>query len=65
MKPVIKTPGAAGTRRRWLVWESLELDSEEDNKVGLAEWNRNKKLVSCSLIKTSTKKYSFDVNKAD
>lgn len=44
---------------------SLELDSEEDNKVGLAEWNMNKKLVSCPWIKTSTKKYSFDMNKAD
>jgi hypothetical protein len=31
----------------------------------LAEWTRNKKVVSCPWIKASTEKYSFDFNKAD
>jgi hypothetical protein len=40
-------------------------DSEDDNKVSLPEWTRNKKPMSCPWVKTSTEKYSFDVNKAD
>jgi hypothetical protein len=44
---------------------SLESSSEEDNEVGLAEWTRKKKLVSCPWVKANTEKYSFGINKAD
>jgi hypothetical protein len=44
---------------------SLESDSEEDNEVWLVEWTRNKKPVSCLLVKANIEKYSFDVNKAN
>jgi hypothetical protein len=45
--------------------DSLKSDSEEDNEVGLAEWTRNNKPVSCPWVKANTEKYNFDVNKAD
>jgi hypothetical protein len=44
---------------------SSKSDSEEDNDVGLAEWTRNTKSISCPWIKINTKKYSFDMNKTD
>jgi hypothetical protein len=41
---------------------SQESDSDEEGEVGLAEWTRSKKLVSCSWVKDNTEKYSFDVS---
>jgi hypothetical protein len=40
-------------------------DSEDENEIGLAEWTRNKRPVSCPFAKKDTKKYGFDVTKAD
>jgi hypothetical protein len=44
---------------------SAETDSEEGNEIGVAEWTRNKKPVLCPWIKDNTKKYNFEINKAD
>jgi hypothetical protein len=40
-------------------------DSEDEAKIGLAEWIRNKKTVSCPFTKKDIEKYVFDVTKAD
>lgn len=38
---------------------------EDDVEIGLAEWTKSKKLVSCPFCKKDTKKFGFDVSKAD
>ena len=40
-------------------------DSDEEMKVGLAEWVRNKKPVSCPFGKKEPEKFTFDTTKAD
>jgi hypothetical protein len=41
-------------------------DSEEEaNMIGLVEWVRGKKTVSCPFGKKEPKKFSFDITKAD
>lgn len=40
-------------------------DSKDEAEIGLADWTRNKKPMSCPVSKKDTKKYVFDVNKAD
>lgn len=42
-----------------------ESDLEDEADIGLAEWTRNKKPVSCPWVKDNTERYSFDINKAD
>jgi hypothetical protein len=41
-------------------------DSEdEDNMIGLAEWVKGKKTVSCPFDKKEPEKFGFDITKAD
>jgi hypothetical protein len=41
-------------------------DSEdEDNMIGLAEWVKGKKTMSCPFGKKEPKKFGFDITKAD
>jgi hypothetical protein len=41
-------------------------DSEdEDNMIGLAEWVKGKKTVSCPFSKKETEKFGFDITKVD
>lgn len=46
---------------------NVECSSNYDGeaKVGVVEWTKNKNPVSCPFGKKDTKKYGFDVNKAD
>ena len=39
--------------------------SDDELEVGLAEWSRNKKPVSCPWVKNSLETYGFDIIKAD
>jgi len=46
--------------------DSYDSDTDEDEaEVGLAEWTRNKKLISCTWVKAAEDKYDFDITKAD
>jgi hypothetical protein len=38
---------------------------DEDNMIGLAEWVKGKKTVSCPFGKKEPKKFGFDITKAD
>jgi hypothetical protein len=38
---------------------------DEDNMIGLAEWVKGKKTVSCPFGKKEPEKFSFDITKAD
>jgi hypothetical protein len=40
---------------------SSDSDSDDENEVVLAEWNKNLKVVNCSWVKreTSGKRYEF------
>jgi hypothetical protein len=40
-------------------------DSKDEGEIGLAEWTRNNKLVSCPFAKKDAEKYRFDITKAD
>lgn len=44
---------------------SQQSDSEDEAEIGLAEWTRNKKPVSCPWVKNNPMKYNFDITKAD
>jgi hypothetical protein len=37
----------------------------EDNMIGLAEWVKGKKTVSCPFGKKEPKKFGFDITKAE
>jgi hypothetical protein len=40
-------------------------DSEDEAKIGLAEWTRNNKPILCPFAKKDIEKYGFDITKAD
>jgi hypothetical protein len=41
-------------------------DSEdEENMIGLAEWDKGKKTVSCPFGKNKPRRFGFDITKAD
>jgi hypothetical protein len=46
----------------YVVYSDLE---DEDNMIGLAEWVKGKKTVSCPFGKKELEKFGFDVTKAD
>ena len=39
--------------------------SEDENEIGLAEWVKNKKPISCPFGKKEPEKFGFDITKAD
>jgi hypothetical protein len=38
---------------------------EEDNMIGLVEWVKGKKTVSCPFVKKEPEKFGFDITEAD
>jgi hypothetical protein len=38
---------------------------DEDNMIGLTEWVKGKKIVSCPFGKKEPEKFGFDITKAD
>jgi hypothetical protein len=38
---------------------------DEENMIGLAEWVKGKKTVSCPFIKKETERFNFDITKVD
>jgi len=40
-------------------------NSEEEPVIGLAEWVKNKKLMSCPFGQKEPEKFAFDITKAD
>jgi len=59
-----------GPKRAWnkkvsFVDEAASLDSDEEPVIGLAEWVKNKKLMSCPFGHKESGKYAFDITKAD
>jgi hypothetical protein len=38
---------------------------DEDNMIGLTEWVKGKKIVSCPFGKKEPEKFSFDITKAN
>jgi len=40
-------------------------DSDEEPVIGLAEWVKNKKLMSCPFGHKEPEKFAFDITKAD
>ena len=39
--------------------------SEEESEIGLAEWVKNKKPISCPFGKKEPERFGFDITKAD
>lgn len=39
--------------------------SKDEAEIGLAEWVKSEKLVSCPFGKKDTERYGFDISKAD
>jgi len=57
-------------RRAWnqkvsFVDEATSLDSDEETVIGLAEWVKNKKPMSCPFGHKEPEKFAFDITKAD
>ena len=40
-------------------------DSEDEAEIGLVEWTKKKKLISCPFAKKLKERYGFDITKAD
>ena len=45
--------------------EAVSLDSDEEPIIGLAEWVKNKKPMSCPFGHKEPEKFAFDITKAD
>jgi len=57
-------------RKNWnkkvsFVDEAEDSDSDEELVIGLAEWVKNKKAISCPFGKKEPEKFTFDITKAD
>jgi len=57
-------------RKNWnkkvsFVDEAGDSDSNEEPVIGLAEWVKNKKLMSCPFGQKESEKFAFDITKAD
>jgi DNA relaxase NicK len=57
-------------RKNWnkkvsFVNEAKDSDSDEEPVIGLAEWVKNKKLMSCPFGQKEPEKFAFDITKAD
>jgi hypothetical protein len=50
-------------RRRYLMWTTLT--QKMKTMIGLAEWVKGKKIVSCPFGKKEPEKFGFDITKAD
>jgi hypothetical protein len=45
--------------------EAEDFDSDEEPVIGLAEWVKNKKPISCPFGQKELEKFTFDITKAD
>jgi len=45
--------------------EAMSSDSDEEPVIGLAEWVKNKKSMSCPFGQKAPEKFAFDITKAD
>ena len=45
--------------------EAMSSDSDEEPVIGLAEWVKNKKPMSCPFGQKEPEKFAFDITKAD
>jgi len=45
--------------------EATSSDSDEEQVIGLAEWVKNKKPMSCHFGHKEPEKFAFDITKAD
>ena len=45
--------------------EAEDSDSNEESVIGLAEWVKNKKPISCPFGQKEPEKFTFDITKAD
>ena len=63
----IKTfePRKAWNKKVSIVDEAASSASDEEPVIGLAEWVKNKKLMSCPFGHKEPKKFAFDITKAD
>jgi hypothetical protein len=53
------------TKKVSFVDEVEDSDSDEEPVIGLAEWVKNKRPISCSFGQKEPKKFTFDITKAD
>jgi len=58
-------PRKAWNRKVSFVDEATSSDSDEEPVIGLAEWVKNKKLMSCPFGHKEPEKFAFDITKAD
>jgi len=58
-------PKRAWNKKVSFVDEAASSDSDEEPVIGLAEWVKNKKLMSCPFGHKEPEKFAFDVTKAD
>jgi hypothetical protein len=66
---LIKTLGSSCTKN-WskkvsFVDEVKDSDSNEEPVIGLAEWVKNKRPISCPFAQKEPEKFTFDITKAD
>jgi len=45
--------------------ETTSSNSDEEQVIGLAEWVKNKKMMSCPFGHKELEKFAFDITKAD
>jgi len=58
-------PRKAWNKKVSFVDEVMSSDSDEEPVVGLAEWVKNKKPMSCPFGQKEPEKFAFDIAKAD
>jgi len=58
-------PRKAWSKKVSFVDEAICSDSDEEPVSGLAEWVKNKKLMSCPFGQKEPEKFAFDITKAD
>jgi len=58
-------PKRAWKKKVSFVDEAASSDSDEEPVIGLAEWVKNKKPMSCPFGHKEPEKFAFDITKAD
>ena len=58
-------PRKAWNKKVSFVDEATSSDSDEEPVIGLAEWVKNKKPMSCPFVHKELEKFAFDTTKAD
>ena len=58
-------PRKAWNKKVSFVDEAMSSDFDEEPVIGLAEWVKNKRPMSCPFGQKELKKFAFDITKAD